>query len=63
MDRMLLYVIRRKDQEMWLKRLQPLLWSPRENAMPFRTQGEAQRVAARFPGCIVEKVESGDPAP
>jgi hypothetical protein len=59
---MLLYVIRREGQEMWLKRLQPLLWSPRHNALPFRTRSEAERIAASFRQCIVEEIETRDPA-
>jgi hypothetical protein len=55
-----LYVIRRAGQEMWLKRLSPLLWSPRDNAMPFVSESEAKRTAAKFPNCIVEKIDSCD---
>ena len=55
-----LYVIRRAGQEMWLKRLSPLLWSPRENALPFVSESEARRAATKFPDCIVEKIESRD---
>lgn len=58
-----LYIIRRQDQEMWLKRLSPLLWSPRAKALPFRTESEAKRVAGKLPNCIVEPVEPGDLVP
>ena len=54
------YVIRRNDHEMWLKRLAPLLWSPRANAMMFVSLSEAKRTAAKLPSCTVEEIDPRD---